>query len=126
MSSSEQIGESIEARIAELRNEMTSLEAGRAALKADGASRSRSKRPGAAGAERPKRRRSATAASGTSETTMHADATPPAASEPSATTVARPSRSRAAAGRKQGARREPAVVLLAAKLEAMLRDARTA
>lgn len=128
MPSLEQIHESIEARLGELRSEMTSLQAARVALHTNGTSRARSG-PAAASsaATKPKRRRSSRSASEESATGANADA---AASARAAATSER-STKRAVTSRKRRARNEsrpakpnrPVEVLLAGKLEAILRDA---
>ena len=126
MPSSEQIRESIEARLGELRTEMTSLEAARAALQTNGALRGRS-RPAGAGsvARKPKRRRSPVSASEVTPTAAQADPAPaaPATSEPSTKPAARSRKPRIPLESKPATRRRPVAVLLAGKLEAMLRDA---
>jgi hypothetical protein len=129
MPSLEQIRESIEARIGELRSEVTALQAARAALHSNGASRARSGPAGAGGAvTEPKRRRSSTSASEATATATPADPPPgptpaPAKSEAPTRTVARSRKPRTAADSKPTSRRKPVAVLLAGTLEAMLRDA---
>jgi hypothetical protein len=128
MPSLEQIHESIEARLGELRSEMTSLEAARAALHTNGASRARPKPTGAGAATKPKRRRSsasegsATAAQSDATTAVAAAAPAPATREPSTKPVAR-SRTPRTPARRRPAKPKPVAVLLAGKLEAMLREA---
>jgi hypothetical protein len=130
MPSSEQIRESIEARLGELRSEMTSLEGARAALQTNGASRARSSPAGAAGdaVRKRKRRRSSTSASEANATVTQADPPPgptatPAPSKPSTKAAARSRKPRMPTGGKPTTRRKPVAVLLAGKLEAMLRGA---
>jgi hypothetical protein len=127
MPSSEQIRESIEARLTELRSEKTSLEAARDALHTNGASRARSNRPIGA-VRKPKRRRPLTPAREATATATQADPPPqptptPAASEPSAKTAVRSRKPRVPTESKPTTRRKTPAVLLAGKLEAMLRDA---
>jgi hypothetical protein len=133
MPSSEQIRESIEARLTELRSEKTSLEAARAALHTNGASRAQS-RPTGAAARTPTRRRAsipaskaratATATATATQTDPPPQPTPaPATSEPPAKTAVRSRKPRVPTERRRTTRREPVAVLLAGKLEAMLRDA---
>jgi hypothetical protein len=127
MPSSKQIRESIEARLGELRSEMTSLEAARAALHSNGASRARS-RPAGAAVRKPKRRRSSTSASAATATATPADPPPgptpaPAPNEPSTKPVGRSRKLLMPTESKPTTRRKPVAVLLADKLEAMLRDA---
>jgi hypothetical protein len=124
MPSSEQIRESIDARLGELRSEMTSLEAARAALQTSGASRARSRRAGAV--TESKRRRSSSSASAATATATQADPAPTlaqATSEPSTKPAARSRKPQTPAERKSATRRKPVAVLLAGKLEATLRDA---
>jgi hypothetical protein len=130
MPSSEQIRESIEARLGELRSEMTSLEAARAALETSGASRARSTPAGGAGAavRKPKRRRPSTSASAAPAKSTPADPPPgptpaPAPNEPSTKPVGRSRKPRMPTGSKPTTRRKPVAVLSAGELEAMLRGA---
>lgn len=127
MPSSEQIRESIEARLTELRSEKTSLEAARAALHTNGASRARS-RPTGAAVRKPKRRRPSTPASEATPTATQTDPPPqptpaPATSGPPAKTAVRSRKQRLQTQSKPTTRRKPVTVLLAGKLEAMLREA---
>jgi hypothetical protein len=129
MPSSEQIRESIEARIDELRTEMTSLQAARAALHANGGARGR---PSTAGpgkaATKPKRRRRASSAKEKSTAKEQGDAAaavsaPVAApSEPSAKPAVARRQPRTQTGPRVTKPEKPVEVLLAGRLEAMLRD----
>jgi hypothetical protein len=132
MPSSEQIRESIEARLGELRSEMTSLEAARAALQTNGGSAVRSKPAGAAGTSRKAtRRRSSTSASEATAaaaqagpgTAPAANAPVPATSEPTTKPVSASRKRRGPVESKAATRRKLVEVLLAGKLEAMLREA---
>jgi hypothetical protein len=126
MPSSEQIRESIEVRLGELRSEETSLKAARTALRTNGAPRARSRPTGPAA--RTARRRPSTPTSDAAATATNAapapePTPPPASSEPSAKTSVRARKSRTPAEGEPTTRRKRATVLLAGKLETMLGNA---
>jgi hypothetical protein len=131
MPSLEQIQESIEARIGELRSEMTSLQAARAVLDTNGAPRARSGRAVASGtATKSKRRRSSRSASQESAAGANGEAAPaavsgsaPASSEPSTKATATSPGQRSRTQSRPAKPKRLVEVLLAGKLEAMLRDA---
>jgi hypothetical protein len=127
MPSLDQIRESIEARIGELRSEVTALQAARAALHTNGASRARPRSAATGGAAtKPKRARSASGKSAAKEdgrATRAASAPAPATSEPSTKPAATSRKPRTRTASRPARPKRPVEVLLAGRLEAMLRDA---
>jgi hypothetical protein len=129
MSPLDQIRESIEARIAELTNEMAALQAARAALRdrsAVGATTiaSTTRVAVAQGRRTPKRARNGHSADVAAETGTGAGANAPAATdEVAAKPTGRSPRARTRSQTKAARSERPVEVLLAGKLEAMLREA---
>jgi hypothetical protein len=128
MPSSEQIRESIDARLSELRSEIGSLEAARAVLETNGASRARSRPASAvrAGKRTPRRRQTSTSAREVTAPAAQAGPSPAAtAAAPTSGRSAKPTnrsrRPRGATDGKSTPRGRPVTVLVADTLEGTLR-----